>query len=102
MTTEIISCTKEGVPGELLCLEALFPDGASNYNLMQMEDNPLMAYKATSDPDTMYHHEAMREPDKEEFKQAMIKEVKDQMDNGNFSIIKISKVPKGKTILPAV
>ena len=102
MTTEIISCTKEGVPGELLCLEALFPDGASNYKLMQMEDNPLMAYKATSDPDTMYHHEAMREPDKEEFKQAMIKEVKDQMDNGNFSIIKISKVPKGKTILPAV
>ena len=102
MTTEIIECTKDGVMGELLCLEALFPNGKDEYNLMLMEDNPLLAFKATSDPDTMYHHEAMREPDKEHFKQAMVKEVKDQMDNGNFSIVHVSQVPKDKTILPAV
>ena len=102
MTTEIINCTKDGIMGEILCLEALFPDGESEYSKMIMEDNPLLAYKATSDPDTMYHHKAMREPDKEEFKQAMIKEVKDQMENGNFSIIHIKDVPKGKTVLPAV
>ena len=32
----------------------------------------------------------------------MIKEVKDQAGNGNFSVIHISEVPKGATILPAV
>ena len=102
MSIELNECTKNGIQGELLCFEALFPNGKDAYELMTMEDNPLLAYKATSDPDTMYHHEAMREPDREHFKQAMIKEVKDQMDNGNFTIVHKSEVPKGKTILPAV
>ena len=44
----------------------------------------------------------MRKPDWKEFRQAMDKEMKDQMDNGNYTIIERSKVPKGKTILPAV
>ena len=36
-------------------------------------DDPLMVYKATSDSDTMYHHEAMRERDAEYFREAMTK-----------------------------
>jgi hypothetical protein len=40
--------------------------------------------KATSDPDTMYFHEAMREEDKAEFLKAMQKEWDDQMGNGNL------------------
>ena len=32
----------------------------------------------------------------------MDKEVKDQMGNGNFSIVRKDTVPKGKTILEAV
>ena len=65
-------------------------------------ESTIMAYKATSDPDTMYLHQAMKEPDKDRFLQAMDKEVKDQMGNGNFSITKRTNVPVGKTILPAV
>ena len=61
-----------------------------------------MAYKATSDPDTMYLHQAMQEPDKKEFVEAMQKEVRDQYENGNFSIIHKSKLPQGATVLPAV
>ena len=87
------------VEGELLCLEALYPEGAS---LLEQEQDPLFAYKATADPDTMYMHEAMKQPDKAEFKAAMVKEVKDQMDNGNFTIVLRANVPIGKTILPAV
>jgi hypothetical protein len=64
--------------------------------------DPLLAFKSTADPDTMYHHEAMREPDAAEFTKAMVKEVTDQMNNGNFSIVKLKDVPKGKVILPAV
>ena len=44
----------------------------------------------------------MKEPDSRHFKEAMIKEVDDQMGNKNFSIIPRSSVPKGKTILPTV
>ncbi|MFN9903603.1 MAG: hypothetical protein ACK55Z_33475, partial [bacterium] len=31
----------------------------------------LLAYKASTDPDTMYHHQAMKQPDREKFKEAM-------------------------------
>ena len=59
-----------------------------------MQD-PIMAYKATSDPDTMYLHQAMKEPDRKEFVTAMQKEVKDQYENGNFTVLHKSKLPKG-------
>jgi hypothetical protein len=84
------------IEGEVFCLEALFPDA-------QVDDtDPLLAFKATTDPDTMYMHEAMREPDREEFRAAMVKEVTDQMENGNFTIVKRSSVPAGESIMPTV
>ena len=43
-------------------------------------------FKATTDPDTMYMHEAMREKDAAEFKKAMEKEWEDQLGNGNFTV----------------
>ena len=58
--------------------------------------------KVSADPDTMYHHQAMREPDRDEFVKAMQTEIDDQMENGNFTIMKRHKVPKGATVLPAV
>jgi hypothetical protein len=36
--------------------------------------NNFAAYKASTDPDTMYHHQAMKQPDREKFKEAMQKE----------------------------
>ena len=62
----------------------------------------LMACKASTDPDTMYMHEAVKEKDKDQFILAMKKEVEDQMANGNYTIVHIKEVPKGKNILPAV
>jgi hypothetical protein len=104
MIAEISEATKQDIEGEILCLEAMFPMGHETYNDMLMEHDPLYAYKvAKSDPDTMYLHEAMREADSDKFKEAMLKEVNDQeMDNGNFTVVPKSKVPKGKTILPTV
>ena len=100
--TEMTTLTEEDIPGEILCLEAMFPDHQQQHMMMRLDNDPLYAYKATSDPDTMYMHQAMKEPDKDKFKEAMVKEVKDQMENGNFSIVHRSEVPKGKFILPAV
>jgi Reverse transcriptase (RNA-dependent DNA polymerase) len=64
--------------------------------------NPLLAYKTSSDPNTMYMHKATKQPDRQQFHDAMAKEVNDQMKNGNFTVIPRSQVPKGKLILPAV
>jgi len=74
--------------GELCCLEALFPDA--------------LAYVASKDPDTMYLHQAMKEPDKDKFLATMVEEMDAQLKGGNFSLILRSKVPKDATILPVV
>jgi hypothetical protein len=92
--------TSSDVEGEIFCLEAMYP-----ITQEQEHSNPLLAYKASADPDTMYLHEAMKEPDRQQFVAAMDKEVKDQMGpdgNKNFSIIHRSSVPEGATILPTV
>jgi hypothetical protein len=95
MMAEIrVQTAKEG-EGEIFCLEAMYPFREDN-------EHPLIAFKATSDPDTMYLHEAMKEPDKKEFIDAMHKEVKDQSDHDNFVIMHKSRVPTGATILPTV
>ena len=50
----------------------------------------------------MYMHEALRQPDRQEFIKAMQKEVQDQVLNGNFCIVPQSSMPKGEKDLPMV
>src|SRR6056300_23197 len=97
MTAELSNATVNDIEGEIFCFEAMFPNYAG-----EPEQDPLKVFKATADPDTMYMHEAMRQKDAAEFRKAMLKEWKDQFENGNFSIIHRSKVPEGATVLPAV
>ena len=73
MSTEIKDSTSNEVEGELFCLQAIYPA-----NLLDEIQDPILAYKATSDPDTMYLHQALKEPDKKQFIEAMEKEVEDQ------------------------
>jgi hypothetical protein len=97
MLTEISEATFSDVEGEIFSYVAMFPnDNAVDY------DNPLLAFKAVSDPDTLYCHEEMREEDRECFKTSMLKELTDQFENGNFTVVHKSEVPEGNTILPAV
>ena len=59
--------------------------------------------KATnSDPDTMYHHQAMHQPDRAQFISAMQKEMDSQLDDGNFEIVHCSMIPTGSKVFPAV
>ena len=81
---------------EIFSFESLFPD--ETHEIM----DPLLAYKAVADPDVMYLHQAMKEKDKDQFIMAMRKEIKDQSDNGNFSIIHRSQLPEGKRVLKTV
>ena len=86
-----VTTTTTEIDGELLC-----------YSTIHNPTPDIEAMKATSDPDTMYMHQAMKEKDKEFFKQAMKKEWKDQIENGNFILRHINEIPPNATILPAV
>jgi hypothetical protein len=44
--------------GEIFAHQAMFPDHEHDHI------DPFLAYKAVSDPDTLYYHQAMKEPDK--------------------------------------
>jgi DNA-nicking Smr family endonuclease len=55
-----------------------------------------------SDPDTMYMHQAMRQPDKEQFKKAMQEEINAHTENKHREIIPQDQVPEGVKVLPSV
>lgn len=98
MLTEVRQDTKGGIKGELFCLQTMFTKEHD-----RDQRNPLiMAYKATSDPNSMYYHEAMCKYNSDKFRKAMEKGTSDHFESGNFSIILMSKVPNGQIILPAV
>ena len=63
--------------------------------------NPI-AYKATSDPDTIYVDQTLRALDRKQFLEAMEKEVNDHSKCKHWEVIPHSAVPKGTKILPAV
>lgn len=79
-------------PGEIFSLQALFPE----------DGEELLAFKASADPDSMYHHEAMREVDSDEFRVAMRKEIDAQLDKGVLELIHRSDKPDEKPVLPSV
>jgi hypothetical protein len=62
----------------------------------------LLAYKASMDLDTMYHHQATKQPDREKFKEAMQKECEAHYKGGNYKLIKRDKLPEGATLLSSV
>ena len=69
----------------------------------QMEHrDPLSAYTAFSDPDTMYYREAMKAPDKDNFLAAMRQEVQAHTKNGVWEIVPAGSVPEGVKVLPSV
>ena len=85
--------------GELLCYQSVFQE-TDQHRYDQLD--PLFAFGATNDPDTLYYHEAMQAPDRDQFKESMVKEFEDQMKNGNFIFRRKADLPSNIPILPAV
>ena len=75
--------------------------GLEEYEIQRKMADPI-AFAASLDPDIMYLHKAMRQPDKKEFVQAMIDEVTTHTERGHWKIIPITEVPTGTKILLAV
>jgi hypothetical protein len=57
---------------------------------------------ASSDPDTIYFHEAMREPDRQQFIRAMKKKVESHTNNAVWKLVPKDTIPLGTKVLPAV
>ena len=66
------------------------------------QEGQIIAYGASTDPDTMYYHEAMREPDREQFLNAMQQEVESHTQNQVWEMVPRSQVPEGAQVLPSV
>ena len=66
------------------------------------QDSPINAFAASSDPDIMYLHQAMKEPDKAQFIKAMEQEVQAHITNDHWEMVPRCNVPEGVPVLPAV
>lgn len=82
---------------EIFTLNNLFPHDDEWENI-----SSIMAFKASSDPDTMYLHQAQKQKDWPEFQRAMQQEMDGQLEDGNYSIFPRIQVPKGQIVLAAV
>jgi Reverse transcriptase (RNA-dependent DNA polymerase) len=69
--------------------------------LKEVEMDPIL-FKATSDPDTLYMHEAMKAPNADQFKEAMRKEAKEHTRKGHWKVVCKEDVPSNSKILPSV
>ena len=68
-----------------------------DYSIQDQMSN-FISYEASTNKDTMYWHEAMKQLDAEEFKKAAIKEFDDHCMNKHWVIVERSEVPKVKKI----
>ena len=64
-------------------------------------DDPI-AFAASSSPDTLYYHQAMKAQDRQQFKDSMQTEIDAHIQEGTLVVVPRKSVPKGKTILPSV
>jgi len=92
-----ISSSTSSVEGEIFSLAAMFPNVQERHPMQELH-----ACAASANPDTMYLHEVMRQPNREHFLQAKNQEVNGQVENKNFSIFPWSSVPEGAPVLPSV
>jgi len=76
--------------------------GDEEYQLQVQMEDPIAFAAKTSDPDTMQANQALREPDRKKFIEAMENEVMAHHNNGHWRVIPKTEVPLGMKILPCV
>ena len=58
--------------------------------------------KAVSNKDTMYYHQAMRQPDRAKFTRAVREELTSLSDSKTYTVRGRDEIPRGAHILPVV
>eukprot|EP00957_Ditylum_brightwellii_P073702 5600685-Ditylum_brightwellii.AAC.1 len=62
----------------------------------------LNAFAAKHDPDTMYYHQAMKQPDRPDFVNAIVTEIQGHVKGKHWELVPTDKVPEGTKILDSV
>ena len=77
-----------------------YPTAISQYELQKKIDHPL-AFTATTNPDILYAHEAMKAPDEQKFIDAMEMETElsQHETRGNFVPVKKEDIPPGNKLI---
>ena len=77
-----------------------YPTAISQYELQKKIDHPL-AFAATTNPDILYAHEAMKAPDEQKFIDAMEMETElsQHETRGNFVPVKKEDIPPGNKLI---
>eukprot|EP00957_Ditylum_brightwellii_P200990 15321019-Ditylum_brightwellii.AAC.1 len=70
-------------------------------NVIEMEMDDPIAFAAKHDPDSMYFHQAVKQPDASTFIEAIVNEINGHIVRGHWQLIPIEDVPKGTKILDA-
>ena len=94
----------------LFAKEGTITDDQEKYYLAYHEDDyriqdqmmDPISFKATSDPDTMYWHQAMKQPDADKFLEAAAKEFNSHHENAHWTMIERTEVPREYNVLPSV
>ena len=63
--------------------------------------NPI-ALAASADPNIMYYHQAMKEPDHEQFRRSVLKEIQDHKTNQHWEVIPKQDMPPNTKLLDMV
>ena len=79
-----ISSAPGSITGKLLAYTR------ANDEVRDLQGDPIECFKAMSDPDTIYYHQATKEPDHKNFKDAIFKEVTDWKSNDNYDVVPTS------------
>ena len=72
-----------------------------DYEIQESLTDPV-AFAASSNPDIMYMHEALKAPDRDQFIEAMKREVEDHEKRNHWEVVSKDDIPQGTKILPAV
>ena len=60
--------------------------------------HPLSLTIVSGENDTFHFHDAMEQPDREQFIEAMIKELNDHLVNNHWKLVKCSDIGKAKMV----
>ena len=78
-----------------------YPTTISQYELQKKMDHPL-AFVATTHPDILYAHEAMKAPDRQKFIDGMEPELSQHETRGSFVPVKKEDIPPGNKLIDMV
>eukprot|EP00590_Aulacoseira_subarctica_P001421 CAMPEP_0172414700 /NCGR_PEP_ID=MMETSP1064-20121228/1332_1 /TAXON_ID=202472 /ORGANISM="Aulacoseira subarctica , Strain CCAP 1002/5" /LENGTH=1323 /DNA_ID=CAMNT_0013151491 /DNA_START=262 /DNA_END=4233 /DNA_ORIENTATION=+ len=95
------SMRERRMPMHLQDYHVSFETLISTESLANEPIHPLVM-KASTDPDIMYYHEAIAQPDRKQWEIAVQKEIADHEKGKHWELVLLKDVPSGTKILPAV